>query len=146
MDDKKKELTLADLKPSVAELALVTGEVKTADGTVSKVKNLYSVKEYSLYYKRLVLEKYGHEKVLSMVRASQTERVIFLSDVVYMLIDDNGKRDFPTIDDFQKAIKTTEDEREICRVANIVIGTAERSGLTPAEEAELAEEKKTKSA
>jgi hypothetical protein len=126
---EKKPMTIADLRPADSEIKL--GE------------KVYKLKKYSLRYKAEMIEKFGLALILKMAQGTETENDLLLSYAAWLLIDEQGKRDFPTVAELRDAVVQPEDYESLVRGVSRAIGVAEASALTPEEEAELEKEKKT---
>jgi hypothetical protein len=81
----------------------------------------YKIAKYSIWAEKQMIDKYG-DKLLEMLIAPQNE--IILSEIIYLLGDEELKKNFPTLDDFQKSAITIDDKFAIVSTAWQLINPA----------------------
>jgi hypothetical protein len=75
---------------------------------------VYKIAKYSIWAEKQLIDKYG-DRLTEMLLAPQNE--IILSEIIYLLGDDELKKAFPTLDDFQKSAVTIDDKFAIVTTA-----------------------------
>ena len=110
-------------------------DLQPKEGTIKANGQEYHVKKYSLRAKAYFIGKYGVEKFTEMLQSPAND-VIF-SEIIWFLIDEKGKKDFPTLESFQECFSTVEEQISIINTASVIVGWASKSGNTAEEDAEL---------
>jgi hypothetical protein len=75
---------------------------------------VYKIGKYGIWAEKQMIDKYG-DKLTEKLLAPQNE--IILSEIIYLLGDDALKKEFPTLDDFQKSAVTIDDKFTIVTTA-----------------------------
>ena len=116
-------------------------KVVPVDAEVRINDKVYRVGRYSLKAKRYFINKHGLKEFVIYLN----EQIdIASAEIIYYLIDDNGKKDFPTFDAFLEAFSSSADDlMKLITTFNVIMGYASQAGATDAEVLENTPEKKT---
>ena len=126
--ESETKLTLKDMCPKNTFINLSNGKT-------------YKIKAYSLYYKVQLIRKYGEDELVKQF--SQVWRDDFIANLIFLLLDENGKKDFSNVDDFFKVVVTPADYASLFSAALQVVGYAEKILMSESEKKEFEAEKKT---
>ena len=122
-----EKLDITDLIPEEAEFNL---NGKT-----------YRLSRYSLQAKTHFIGKYGAKELL-MQMASESSEIIY-SEIAYYLLENENKKDFPTLEDFRLALINPQDQMDMIAAGTKAMGHARIKFMTEKERIAFEKEKKT---
>lgn len=143
MDDKDKKYAeiIAQSVKSIAEGKFALNKVVPADAELRIGEKVYKVGRFTLRAKKYFIDKYG---VKDFVIYLNEQMEIASAEVIHHLIDANGKKDFPTFEQFLDVFTSSSDDiQRVIATFNSIMGFANQSGATDAEALENTDEKKT---
>jgi len=100
-------------------MELVPVRVKAENQKIILKEKEYILRAYTLDVQEYFEDKYGME--WDVITALRKEPNKFFRELAYELLDENGKKDYPTLQDFKN--KTTVQEFNETELANKVMAT-----------------------